>query len=89
MKRVTHPKCCGCGASNPDFESTRYNLRVCYRCLTECASWLREQGCLVPNPLIQELFDGVFSGGTVPLANQYTVVVLSDYSASFIIMEKV
>lgn len=65
MKKITHPKCCGCGAGNPKFNSERFPaLRVCYRCLYETATWFDRNGLLLDsNPLVTELFDGVFEGG--------------------------
>lgn len=77
MRRVVHPVCDRCNKTNPEFESARWSIRVCYACAREIADWLDERGWLESNPLVQELLDGVFSGGTVPLANQYTVVVKS------------
>lgn len=93
MKKVVHPECCGCGTLNPQFISERFpSIRVCYVCLTKCAGYLRDRGCLVSNPLTQELFDGVFSGGTVPLENQYTVIVKSEIgnnSFSYLLIDRV
>jgi len=77
MKKIAYPKCDCCGTARPEYESQRFNLRVCYLCLRMIADWLDARDLLTPNPLIQELFDGVFSGGTVPTSQQYTVIVKS------------
>lgn len=65
MRLVVHPKCCGCGADNPKFESVRFStVRVCYQCMYSAATWFDRNGLLFDsNPLITELFDGVFEGG--------------------------
>lgn len=76
MKRVVHPKCRSCGTDNPKFESERFGFRMCYRCLLDLSTWLWKHDCLLPNPLTQELFDGVFGGGSVPQDKSYTVTVL-------------
>lgn len=60
MQRVAHPTCCGCGKMNPDYESLRFGIRVCYDCLYKTASWLSRIGALEHNPLCEELFGGVW-----------------------------
>lgn len=77
MKRIAYPECDCCGAERPQFESTQFNLRVCYSCLRMIADWLDANDLLNPNVLVEELLAGVFSGGTVPTSQQYTVVVQS------------
>lgn len=62
MQRVAHPTCCGCGTTNPQFQSESYRVRVCYTCLREVCRRFLELGIeLDDNPLATELFDGVFT----------------------------
>jgi hypothetical protein len=82
MQRIAYPECDCCGSARPEYESTQWNLRVCYACLRMVADWLDANDLLIPNPLVEELFDGVFSGGTVPTSQQYTVVVQSKLAAN-------
>lgn len=88
MIRVTHPRCCSCGSPNPDFESQRWQLRVCFMCLRATADWLAE---LDPesfdgNPFTEELFDGVFEWGQVPTSTQYRVQLTSRRNGSTVEM---
>ena len=82
MRKIAYPTCDCCDASRPEYESSRYNLRVCYLCIRMIADWLDARDLLIPNPLTTELFDGVFSGGTVPTSQQFTVVVQSKLGAN-------
>lgn len=92
MRKIAYPICDGCGAARPEYESSFWNLRVCYPCLRCMADWLDRQGLLTPNPLVEELFDGVFDGGTVPTSQQYTVVVksrLGDNAFAYKLIERI
>src|SRR5690606_27673250 len=96
MKRVAHPTCSRCGSRNPDYESTLFKIRMCYRCVRDVADWFCERGLLQSNPLVEELLSGVFEGGTVPTTNQFTVIVqsrfldksLTDNSYSYLRIDK-
>lgn len=82
MKRVTHPTCCGCGKVNPEYISERWQVRVCYQCLYQFATWLMNRDLADHNPLAEELLDGVFSGGPTPRDDEYTVIHQSRYAAN-------
>jgi hypothetical protein len=92
MQRVAHPTCISCGKIHPEFESKRFGIRVCYSCLLGAASGFHRKGIpLDSNPLITELFDGVFSGGVANTATHMPVVIRSDAGSStfsFLSVEK-
>ena len=83
MKRVAHPTCVGCGKLNPEFESARLKVRVCYGCLLQTATGFHRKGMLFDSHiLVTELFEGVFSGGVIESVAQMPVVVRSELGSS-------
>jgi hypothetical protein len=83
MKLVVHPKCCGCGKLNPDFESERFALRVCRQCLGQMASWLVKRGVdLDDNILATELFDGVFKWSDALDSSEHFTLIVSLYESN-------
>lgn len=80
MTPVAHPVCASCGRLHPDFESVQWGIRVCRPCLTSASHYFDAAGLLEDShPLLTELFDGVFTGGTSPAANEFTIWVRSPH----------
>ncbi len=92
MRKVAHPTCDSCGKLHPEFESVRLKVRVCYGCLLDCATGFHRKGFpLDSNPLVTELFSGVFSGGTPETDTHMPVVIRSTAGSStfsFLIVQK-